>query len=120
MFPENIGRGAPRISAEPPDASFLDTFNREALPIEFAGDGYLQFVDGDALMALATQEDIVIRLERRPGQYVVATRPLALVWPGNKDKDKLMDLVNSAFALGNQRTSGQDVKIAVNESSKRG
>lgn len=115
LFPEHIGRGAPRIPAEPPDAGFLDTFDREARPIGSDGDGYLQFVDGDALMELATQEDVVIRLERRPGHYVVATRPLALVWPGNKVTDELRDGVNSAFALGNQRTSGQDIEFAVNQ-----
>jgi uncharacterized membrane protein len=115
LFPENIGRGAPRIPTEPPDADFLDRFDREACPIVSAGDGYLQFVDGDALMALAMQEDVVIRVERRPGHYVVATRPLALVWPGNKVTDQLMDHVNSAFALGNQRTSGQDIEFAVNQ-----
>ena len=115
LFPENIGRGAPRIPTEPPDAGFLDTFDREARPIGSAGEGYLQFVDGDDLIALAIQEDVVIRLERRPGQYVVATRPLALVWPGNKVTDQLIDRVNSAFALGNQRTSGQDIEFAVNQ-----
>ena len=115
LFPESIGRGAPRIPTEPPDAGFLDMFDREARPIGSAGDGYLQFVDGDALIALAIQEDVVIRLERRPGHYVVATRPLALVWPGNKVTDKLIDRVNSAFALGNQRTSGQDIEFEVNQ-----
>jgi uncharacterized membrane protein len=115
LFPENIGRGSPRIPAEPPDADFLDTFDREARPIGSAGDGYLQFVDGDALMAVAMQEDVVIRLVRRPGHYVVATRPLALIWPGNRVTDQLMESVNSAFALGNQRTSGQDIEFAVNQ-----
>ena len=115
LFPESIGRGAPRIPAEPPDADFLDSFDREARPIGSAGDGYLQFVDGDALMALAMQEDVVIRLERRPGHYVVATRPLALVWPGDRVTDQLVDRVNAAFALGNQRTSGQDIEFAVNQ-----
>jgi len=115
LFPETIGRGAPRIPTDPPDADFLDRFDREARPIGSAGDGYLQFVDGDALMAFAMQEDVVIRLVRRPGDYVVATRPLALVWPGNKVTDQLIDRVNSAFALGNQRTSGQDIEFAVNQ-----
>lgn len=115
LFPESIGRGAPRIPTEPPDADFLNSFDREARPIGSAGDGYLQFVDGDALMALAMQEDFVIRLERRPGHYVVATRPLALVWPGNRVTDQLVDRVNAAFALGNQRTSGQDIEFAVNQ-----
>ena len=115
LFPENIGPGAPPIPMEPPDAGFLDTFGREARPIGSAGDGYLQFVDGDALMALAMQEDVVIRLVRRPGHYVVATLPLALVWPGNRVTDQLMERVNFAFALGNQRTSGQDIEFAVNQ-----
>lgn len=115
MFPENIGRGALPIPTEPPDAGFLATFDREASPIGSTGDGYLQFVDGDALMALATQKDVVIRLLRQPGQYVVATRPLALVWPGNRVTDQLMDRVNAAFAMGNQRTSGQDIEFAVNQ-----
>ncbi|MDT8377104.1 MAG: DUF2254 domain-containing protein [Mariprofundaceae bacterium] len=115
LFPQNIGRGAPRIPTKPPDADFLDTFNREALPVGSAGDGYIQFVDGDALLALAVQEDVVIRLERRPGHYVVATRPLVLVWPGNRVTDQLIDLVNSAFAMGNQRTSGQDLEFAVDQ-----
>ena len=115
LFPETIGMGAPRIPTEPPDADFLDRFDREARPIGSTGDGYLQFVDGDALMALAMQEDVVIRLVRRPGHYVVATRPLALVWPGNRVTDQLMERVNAAFALGNQRTSGQDIEFAVNQ-----
>ncbi len=115
LFPESIGRGAPRIPTEPPSADFLARFDLEASPIESASDGYLQFVDGDALMALAMQEDVVIRVERQPGHYVVATRPLALVWPGNRVTEQLMKRVNSAFALGNQRTSGQDIEFAVNQ-----
>ena len=115
LFPENIGQGAPRIPTEPPDAGFLDAFDREACPFGAPEDGYLQFIDVDALMALAMQEDIVIRLERRPGHYVVASHPLVLVWPGNRITDQFVDRVNSAFALGNQRTSGQDIEFMVNQ-----
>lgn len=115
LFPERIGRGAPRVPTEPPDAGFFDRVGGEARPVGSAGDGYLQFVDGDALMALAMQEDVIIRLERRPGHYVVAARPLVSVWPGNRVGDQLMDQVNSAFALGNERTPGQDIEFAVNQ-----
>ena len=115
LFPESIGGGAPRIATEPLDADFLDMFGREARPIGSAKDGYLQLVDGDALMTLAMEEDIVIRLERRPGHYVIAARPLALIWPGNKVNDQLIDRINSAFALGNQRTPGQDIEFAVTQ-----
>ncbi len=115
LFPEKIGRGAPRIPTEPPDAGFLDTFGREARPVVSAKDGYLQFVDGDALMTLAMQENVVIRLERRPGHYLIAARPLALVWPGIRVTGELKDRINSAFVLGNQRTTVQDIEFAVNQ-----
>ncbi len=115
LFPENIGRGAPQIPTEPPDTAFLDTFDRQAHPVGSAGDGYLQFVDGMVLMALAMKEDVVIRLERRPGNYIVAARPLALVWPGSRVTDQLKGRINSAFILGNQRTSVQDIEFAVNQ-----
>jgi uncharacterized membrane protein len=115
LFPGNIGRGAPRIPTDSPDAGFLDTFCREARPVGSIGDGYIQFIDGDALMALATQEDAVFRLEKRPGHYVVANHPLVFVWPGNRVNEQLMDRVNSAFSMGNQRKSGQDIEFEVNQ-----
>jgi uncharacterized membrane protein len=61
------------------------------------------------------REDVVIRLVRRPGHYVVAGRTLALVLPGDKVTDELVECINSAFALGHQRTSGQDIEFAVNQ-----
>lgn len=115
LFPEHIGRGAPRIPTAPPDADFLAAFDRDALPIPASADGYLQFVDTDALLELAMEKDVVIRLERVPGHYVVAGCPLMLVWPGERAIDLPTDQVNSAFALGNQRTSGQDIEFTVTQ-----
>ena len=115
LFPEQIGRGAPRIPTEPPDAGFFEAFDQEARPVGADGDGYLQFIDADALLALATEEDLIVRLERRPGNYVVASRPLALIWPGSRVTDRLTDQVHSLFVLGHQRTSGQDIEFGVNQ-----
>jgi len=115
LFPEQIGRSAPRISAEPPGAGFLSTFDREARPIDAVGDGYLQFIDADVLLASAMEEGVVLRLERGPGHYVVADRPLVLVWPGSRVTDQLTAQIHSAFTLGNQRSPWQDIECAVNQ-----
>jgi len=115
LFPEHIGQGAPLVPVEPPGSDYLERFELEAQAIESNGDGYLQFVDGNALMALASQEDVVIRLLRRPGHYVVASSHLALVSPKHRVNDSLIECVNAAFALGKQRTSGQDIEFAVNQ-----
>lgn len=115
LFPENAGPEAPRNPTDTPDTGFLDALEREGRPVGSADDGYLQLIDGDALMALAEEEDVVFRLERRPGDYVVPSRPLVRVWPGDRVTDRLIHRVNSAFSMGNQRTSTQDIEFVVNQ-----
>jgi uncharacterized membrane protein len=115
LFPDHIGRGAPMIPTEPPDVGFFEVFDKDARPVVADGDGYLQFIDGEALLALAMEEDMVVRLERRPGNYVVASRPLALIWPGSRATDRLTDQVRSLFVLGNQRISDQDIEFGVTQ-----
>ena len=115
LFPEHIGREAPMIPPELPDVGFLEAFDKDAWPVVADGDGYLQFIDGEALLALAMEEDIVVRLERIPGNYVVAGRHLALIWPGSRVTDRITDRVRSFFILGNQRTVDQDIEFGVNQ-----
>jgi uncharacterized membrane protein len=92
-----------------------DAFDAEARTVPAAADGYLQFVDTDALVALANREDLAIRLERRPGQYVVAGAPLMSVWPGDRDVEKLAAPANAAVNVGHERTAAQDIEFAVHQ-----
>ncbi|MEQ8765475.1 MAG: DUF2254 domain-containing protein [Planctomycetota bacterium] len=115
LFPDQIGAGAPKVQTEPHDSSFLEAFDRDSSAVRADGDGYLQFIDGAALLALAVEEDIVVRLERKPGNFVVANCPLALIWPKSRATDKITDQVRSLFVLGNQRTSDQDIEFGVNQ-----
>lgn len=115
LFPSRIGSGGPRVLARQPSADFLDAFDRTARPLCAGGDGYLQFIDADGLIALAAQENLVIRLARRPGHYIVADCPLAMVWPENRLSDTIKERIHTAFALGSQRTPGQDIEFSVNQ-----
>ena len=115
LFPEHLEQNSGENPARPPDASFLEAFEREARAIKAERDGYLQFVDGEALVSLAVEKDAVVRLERRPGHYVVVGRPLALVWPGDRVDARFAHEVNRAFALDHQRTSSQDLEFAIDQ-----
>jgi uncharacterized membrane protein len=110
IFPEHIGHEP--SSAEPPATSWLDTIAREASPVAATDDGYLQFIDGDSLLELAIKHDAVLRLERRPGEYVVAGSALVGVWPPSRLDEELSSKICSTFAVGNQRTPGQDFAFA--------
>jgi uncharacterized membrane protein len=115
LFPDHIGRAASKIPTESPDASLLEAFQKNARPVGADGDGYLQFIDGEALLALAKEEDLVVRLERKPGNYIVAGTPLALIWPASRATDRQEDRVRTHFVLGHQRTSEQDIEFGVNQ-----
>jgi uncharacterized membrane protein len=65
LFPKQIGRGTPLTPTEPPDAGFFEAFDQEAWPVGAGGDGYLQFIDADALLALATEEDLMLAPTRK-------------------------------------------------------
>ena len=113
LFPKQIGEAEP---APGTDAARLPAaFDREARVVESTGDGYLQIVDADGLMARAAEADAILRVERRPGQYVIQGSPLVSVWPGERVTDEFAAQVNSAFVLGNQRTDAQDIEFAVHQ-----
>lgn len=115
LFPEHIGEGEPRLAEEPPTTGIPEGFNREACPVGSAGDGYLQLIDTARLMRLAKREDLVLRLEQRPGQYVVKGGALLLAWPRDRVTKEHRTELHAAFVLGKHRTSIQDPEFAVHQ-----
>ena len=112
LFPGHLGKPGSESSNAPTDADLPAAFAREARPVGALEDGYLQRIDADALMALAAEEDLLLRLERRPGHYLDKGRALVMVWPGDRVTETLVDKINAAFVLGDQRTAAQDVEFS--------
>jgi uncharacterized membrane protein len=110
LFPDRVGEAEERPSQGLPEA-----FEREAQPVCARADGYLQAIDGEALLALAAREDLVVRLERRPGHYVFTRSVLARIWPAGRLDEVLEREICSAFVLGAQRTPAQDVEFSVHQ-----
>jgi len=115
LFPGGLGKPVSEISRAANAAELPAAFAREARPVGAADDGYLQLIDADALMALACQEDLLLRLERRPGHYLVKGQAMVMVWPGARVTEALVDKVNATFVLGNQRTAAQDVEFSFHQ-----
>jgi len=114
LFPERAGlAGLP--AAGTPDADTLAAIDADATPIPALTDGYLQFIDRDALLTLATETDVVIRLERKTGNFVVAGQPLLKVGPAAHVSEQLRTRAQGLFVMGTQRTSDQDIEFGVNQ-----
>jgi uncharacterized membrane protein len=115
MFPSPLGQPASEAPARSGEADLPASFERDARPVGALQDGYLQLIEPSALMTLAREEDLLLRLERRPGHYLVRGRAMVMVWPGDRVTEELASRVSAAFVIGDKRTAAQDVEFSFHQ-----
>jgi uncharacterized membrane protein len=109
LFPERVGGLAPDATPPPAHEPVGD-----GCPVIAAETGYVQMIDGDALLAVTSDHDVVVRVLARPGRFVAAGTALALVSPAEGCAAVARDIRN-AFVLGPQRTPFQDVEFGITQ-----
>jgi uncharacterized membrane protein len=87
----------------------------EAYPLRVGEMGYVQYIDPEIILNLAREKDLVIRLLRKPGQFIRLGETAALVWPAAKVDERLAKHLRRGVQIGNQRTPTQDVEYAINQ-----
>ena len=83
-------------------------------PVPTLRSGFLQAVGHDRLVRIAASSDAVIRLLHRPGHFVVAGQPLAMVWPITAAPD-VADSLDREHIVGANRTMTQDPGFAIDQ-----
>ena len=72
-------------------------------------------LDNDALMRIAVEENLLIHLGYRPGNFITRGSVLVTVWPGKKVDETLSRKINAIFIVGPERTLEQDVEFAISQ-----
>jgi uncharacterized membrane protein len=85
-----------------------------AVALPASSSGYLQAVEPDPLVRVATHHDLVIRLARRVGDHVVAGTPIAWAWHRSPAQPPIQAALlqaplGDAVHVGFERTMLQDV-----------
>ena len=75
--------------------------------------GFVQATDVDALLAVAEEHDLVVRVECRAGDHVTVGTPVAMVWgpggaPARQLSDGVLEAVRASVRMGFERTLDQD------------
>jgi uncharacterized membrane protein len=113
LFPVAIGQDKPEPDRQgSPRPKDLDL---QSCPIPSTHTGYLQVIDDQLLMKLACQYNLLFCLIRKPGEFIVKGKTLLQVYPGERVNPKLVNQVNRAFLLGNERTEQQDIEFPINQ-----
>jgi len=116
IFPEKLGQGED-LTRGPiqRDYDIPTTCDREVCQIKAERSGYLQAVNNDALMRIAVEENLLIHLGFRPGNFITRGSVLVSVWPGEKVDENLSGKINAIFIVGSERTLEQDVEFAISQ-----
>lgn len=77
--------------------------------------GFIQSIDGDALMSLAVEQKTVIRVKPMVGDFVVQGSDLLLVAQDTIVADRLISALNDVFTIGHQRTLLQDAGFGIRQ-----
>lgn len=113
LFPERIGQSSEENQSllKPLEAAQW----KNALQVDAHESGYLQRVDNEELMRLATRHDCIFKLENRPGDFIAAGSPLIRVLETSPIAPKTQKKMRACFNLGRHRTPHQDVLYSIQQ-----
>ncbi len=92
----------------------LDRFaNGAGFPVALDGSGYLLRFDTDAMCRLAREHDMVLRVEARPGAFVLAGHPLlTAISCSNADvDDETLSQFRKQLSVGSRRTPQSSIEF---------
>jgi len=119
---ETIDRLWPDDVGEEPAKSDDQTHSDAAVPdwdesvvLTAKESGYVDAIEDESLIELAKDRDLVLKLERRPGHFIVKGSPLALAWPRDRVDDEVTTKLNRLCTLSSSRTPYQDVEFAIDQ-----
>ena len=111
LYPDRLGQGPPADGiVRQPWPSEQGSANR---PITAARSGYVQSVDGDALMDLATEHNLVVQIAVAPGAFVTPVDSLMTVTSHDRVNEDLAAALADVIVIGDERTPGQDLAFSI-------
>lgn len=113
LFPEKAGTGKPPS----PDALELEKRFDQEKPARVLADkgGYVQAIELEAVMQCAKENDLILRLLKRPGEFICAGGTLAEILPAARGSKDLTSRVAEAHIIEARRTPRQDAEYCVNQ-----
>jgi len=113
LFPERLGHG-PLQSADEMDALRLPKdFDDGSEQVNADRSGYVQNVGMDALMRIATEHDLVLRIETPPGRFVTEGECMLTVYSRDRVSDEIADSLRGVLVIGRNRTINQDLEFSI-------
>lgn len=121
---DEMRRGVDHLFPDVEDIDEADTvatadlpvdFDEAARPITAPGTGFVLVVDVEHLVKVAAEHDLVIRLDVRPGRFVVQGTPFASAYPASRVTDEVAEAIAKCAATGARRTAQHDIEFPIKQ-----
>ena len=114
MYPENIGNDDVDLDVNPGSYHYKD-----AAEVSSVAEGYIQAVNETAILEWAIENDAVVRLQYRPGDFAISGDALMHVWknhaPNKPLDDEALNKLRAGYAMGQDRTAHQNILFLADE-----
>lgn len=115
LYPQKIGQEPPGHKEGRVEEDIPPDFEEKAGRVMSPASGYIQAIDTQTLFRLAVDRDLLLRLEYRPGAYLIKGMEAALVWPPQQLDEQLAKKIAGCFIVGSHRTQEQDIEFDLNQ-----
>ncbi|MFO7368982.1 MAG: DUF2254 domain-containing protein [Bacteroidales bacterium] len=112
LFPEGIGH---EVEKKVPDIDSLQQKYASKLEVRCKRSGYLQSVDGHGLMSVAEENDCVIILHHRPGDFLVQDMVLCEALCKEECVKEVHERIQDDFIIGKVRTPMHDAEFSIHQ-----
>ncbi len=115
LFPQQVAESSDEMDEAQISRANDETKNRSWHGIPSRATGYVQSVDDERLIKLATEHDTVLRMERGIGAFIVENEPLASLALNRAPDEKLVEKLNDVYTISRYRTVKQDAAFGVRQ-----
>jgi uncharacterized membrane protein len=114
LYPERMGQDPSRDKDETAAEHLIPSdFEGGARQVHADGSGYVQRIGVDALLRIATEHDLVVRIEARPGRFVSKGDAMLAAYPRDRVSDEIANDLGGALVVGLDRTPEQDLEFSI-------
>ncbi len=115
QFPSRVGEPHERESRRELESRLPASFYESAEAVKAKRAGYVEFADTDGLMRIAVENDLVIRMRFRAGDFITPGNVLLLASPKSNVSEKVVDQMLHTYVSGTQRTANQNLRFVFDQ-----
>ncbi len=113
LFPDSVGEPSEQDTCA--KTAFGAKFRVESQAVRATETGYMQVVDDAALMNIAKENDLVVRIEYRPGDFVTSNSVLLYAHPSARVDEDVASQLRNCFVFGLKRTATQNAMFLLDQ-----